>query len=232
MVLSLNKKTFGGNVIVKIDMAKAYDGVDWDFLLEVFKAFGFSNNFCHLVGECVKSLWFSVMMNETFKGFSNLRVVYGKETLYLPYIFIVMEEVLTQLLKKNFEEGQIGSFSHPARAPLISHLLYANDLLIFMNGGKRSIKRLIDTLAMYERWSGQLINKKKSAIFPSKLITSSRKCALFRLTGFKEGKIPVIYWSAPLISGRLTVHIIEPLVERVRKKVAWWKFKSLSQGGG
>lgn len=44
MVHSLHKHTVGGNVMVKLDMAKAYDRVNWGFLLEVFKAFGFSNN--------------------------------------------------------------------------------------------------------------------------------------------------------------------------------------------
>lgn len=45
MIHSLNKKIVGGNVMVKIDMAKAYDWVNWDFLLKVFRAFGFSERF-------------------------------------------------------------------------------------------------------------------------------------------------------------------------------------------
>lgn len=53
--------------MLKIDMAKAYDRVDWRFLLEVLKSLSFSHNFCNLVGECINSPWFFVMMNETFK---------------------------------------------------------------------------------------------------------------------------------------------------------------------
>lgn len=54
--------------MVKIDMAKAYDRVHWGFLLKVIDGFGFSNSFCCLVAECIKSPWFSVMMNGTSKG--------------------------------------------------------------------------------------------------------------------------------------------------------------------
>ncbi|XP_042964741.1 uncharacterized protein LOC122298964 [Carya illinoinensis] len=49
MVLSINKKVRGGNVVLKIDMAKAYDSVDWKFLIQVLAAFGFSELACSLV---------------------------------------------------------------------------------------------------------------------------------------------------------------------------------------
>lgn len=67
MVHSLHKKTVGGNVMVKIDLAKAYDRENWDFLLEVLHTFGFYNWLCNLISQSVKSPWFSMMMNETFK---------------------------------------------------------------------------------------------------------------------------------------------------------------------
>ncbi|KAJ0081173.1 hypothetical protein Patl1_12355 [Pistacia atlantica] len=77
-------------------------------------------------------------------------------------------------------------------APLVSHLLYADDLLVFVNGGKRFVQRLLSTL---ERRN------------------------LMRLTGFVEGKFPVTYL-APLVSGRLTSRNLEPLTEKIRRKIA------------
>ncbi|KAK4841187.1 hypothetical protein QYF36_000342 [Acer negundo] len=94
------------------------------------------------------------------------------------------------------------------------------DILIFVNGGKRSIRRLVEILGVYESWSRQVISKEMSALFPSKHISSSRTCSLLRLTGFREGKFPVTYLGAPLMSGRLTTRIIDPFVEQVRNKVA------------
>lgn len=40
----LNKKCHGGNLAMKIDIKKAFDTLDWFFLLEVLDAFGFSLN--------------------------------------------------------------------------------------------------------------------------------------------------------------------------------------------
>lgn len=218
-------------MMLKIDMAKAYDRVDWGFLLEVLHAFSFSNNFCKIIDVCVKSPWFSVIMNGTYKGYFQASQGLRHGDPLSPYLFIVMEEVLTRLLKKNFATGRIGTFSHPVGAPLVSHLLYADDLLVFANGQKKSIKSLMDTLATYEKWSGQKISKEKSAIFMSKLINNSRRLGLLRITGFKEGTFPVTYLGAPLFLGRLTSRMMEPLVDNIWKNVVGWKFKLLSQGG-
>lgn len=76
-----------------------------------------------------------------------------------------MEEVLTWLLKKGYGEGRIGKFFYPRGTPLISHLLYADDLLIFANGEKRTLKNILKTLGVYERWTSQVINEDKSTIF-------------------------------------------------------------------
>ncbi|KAF5452050.1 hypothetical protein F2P56_027088 [Juglans regia] len=108
-----------------------------DSLVSHEQAFGFSEDVCQIIANCVQSQWFSIMMNGTFHGyFQSARGLHQGDHLS-PYLLILMEEVLTRLLRKNFEEGRIGKFSHPISAPLVSHLLYVDDILIFANEGKR-----------------------------------------------------------------------------------------------
>ncbi|KAK2648080.1 hypothetical protein Ddye_015569 [Dipteronia dyeriana] len=83
---------------------------------------------------------------------------------------------------------------------------------------------------MYEKWSGQRISKAKSALIPSKYISLARKRGLLRITGSMEGKFPVTYLGAPLVSQKLISWIMKPLVEKIRKKIIGWKFKLLSHG--
>lgn len=67
MVHSLNQKTVGGNMMIKIDMTKTYDRIHWGFVLEVLHIVSFSNQLCDLISQCVKFSEFSMMMNGTFK---------------------------------------------------------------------------------------------------------------------------------------------------------------------
>ncbi|KAG2690483.1 hypothetical protein I3760_09G188800 [Carya illinoinensis] len=65
MVHSINRRIHGGNIMLKVDMAKAYDRVDWAFLIKLLHRFGFSAQFCDLVHFCISSPWYSIMMNGT-----------------------------------------------------------------------------------------------------------------------------------------------------------------------
>ncbi|XP_035542978.1 uncharacterized protein LOC118346079, partial [Juglans regia] len=42
LIHDINKPIRGGNIMMKIDFAKAYDTIDWGFLSHILKAFGFS----------------------------------------------------------------------------------------------------------------------------------------------------------------------------------------------
>lgn len=55
MVHQINKRVHGGSVLIKVDMAKVYDSLDWNFLLHVIKSFGFSNEVCGLISQCIQN---------------------------------------------------------------------------------------------------------------------------------------------------------------------------------
>jgi len=46
---TLDKKQFGGNMALKIDISKAFDTLDWNFLLLFLRQFGFSFVFCEWI---------------------------------------------------------------------------------------------------------------------------------------------------------------------------------------
>lgn len=127
-------------------------------------------------------------------------------------------------------DGRICCFYHPMGAPLVSHHLYADDLLVFANGERRLVSSLVQTLKVYEKWSGQLINKDKLALFFSKHIIMSRRRSLLRLNGFVEGKFPLTYLGVPLVSGWLTSRDLESFVRKIKNKMVGWKLTLLSQG--
>lgn len=210
LIRSIHKPTRGGNVILKIDMAKAYDSVDWGFLLHVMTAFGFSTSIYNLVRQCISSPWYSVMMNGVSKGFFQGTQGMRQEDPISPYLFVMVEEILSRVLDKNYREGLVRAFSHPQGVPIISHLLYADDIVIFSNGSKSSLKVISNYLALYERWSRQKVSKEKSSLIFSKHISYARRRQLLRLIGFSKAVFPFKYLRVPVVSGRIkAVHFDE-----------------------
>ncbi|MCH90331.1 RNA-directed DNA polymerase (Reverse transcriptase), partial [Trifolium medium] len=65
----LHCKSFGGNLAIKLDIAKAFDTIDWQFLLKVLQAFGFSSTFCNWIHTILKSAKLSISINGKQEGF-------------------------------------------------------------------------------------------------------------------------------------------------------------------
>lgn len=64
MIHSLKQtKTLG--MFLKVDLAKAYDKVDWSFLKEVLKAFGFHHDWVKWIGNLISTTIFSILVNGT-----------------------------------------------------------------------------------------------------------------------------------------------------------------------
>jgi hypothetical protein len=67
----LQKRSFGGNLAIKVDIAKAFDTIQWSFLLRVLKAFGFNQKFCQWIHSILQSAKMSIAINGKQHGFFN-----------------------------------------------------------------------------------------------------------------------------------------------------------------
>ncbi|XP_042966705.1 uncharacterized protein LOC122300257 [Carya illinoinensis] len=142
-----------------------------------------------------------------------------------------MEEVLSRLLNKRLSEGRILPFSHPVNALRITHFLYADDVVVFVNGSTSSIRCLMRVLKDMSAGQGRgPVNFDKSVIFFSKHLTYRRTRELLMDTGFSEGQFSFTYLGAPIVDGRLKIRHFMLLLERVEKKLTGWKSRLLSQG--
>lgn len=113
---------------------------------------------------------------------------------------------------------------------MVTHLFYADALLVFTNGEGRTLKKSLKTLELYGSWFGQAINKAKSSLFISNKISLLRRRGLLRLAGFSKDRFSMTYLRAPIILRRMTCRKLEPLVDKIHNKVASWNGKVLSQG--
>lgn len=108
------------------------------------------------------------------RGSLNKKEGLGKGTVVSVLFYCDAGSVVSRLINLKVAERKIGLFSHLPNAPSVSHLLYANDVVVLANASKGSIRSLLLTIKFYEKWSGRLVNYNTSAIFFSKILPVSQ----------------------------------------------------------
>jgi hypothetical protein len=121
-------------VICKLDIEKAYDHVNWSCLLHLLERMGFGRRWRLWIESCISSVQFSVLVNGSPEGFFSCSRGLRQGDPLSPLLFLLVMEVLSRMLRKVEEEGLIRGFragSNAAEGLCISHLLYADDTILF-----------------------------------------------------------------------------------------------------
>jgi hypothetical protein len=123
---------FGEPVVIwKIVLEKAYDHVNLDFLLYLLRRCGFGGIWCSWIKPCISSVRFSILVNGSPNGFfSNSRELRLGDPLS-PLLFVFVMEALSKMIFVVVHGGLLEGFK--VGNATFSHLLFANDTLIFCN---------------------------------------------------------------------------------------------------
>lgn len=113
----------------------------------------------------------------------------------------------------------------------ITHIFYADDMLIFTNGRLKSLRCLRKLMTHYEEASGQKINLQKSSFYASKNILPSRLIQIQRTSGFWKKNMPFKYLGALIYKGRCQASLFEEIFAKFATKLEGWHSRYLSFGG-
>ncbi|KAK3183531.1 hypothetical protein Dsin_030817 [Dipteronia sinensis] len=113
---------------VKLEMSKAYDRVEWDFLAKG---------------------------SSTFKG-SQTRGPLS------PYLYLLVAEGLSSMIQSSVLRGEYSSFRCIQSGPIISHLFFADDSILFSNVATNDCVEIRRILDVYSWASGPRVNLDKS----------------------------------------------------------------------
>jgi hypothetical protein len=215
---------------LKIDLMKAYDSVDWEFLICCLQCFGFLTRFINWIRVCITSPRFSVCINGTMVGYFEGKRGLRQGDPLSPYLFVIAMEVFSKIMV-DYTGGNSGFKFHPKCASLkLTHLCFADDLLIFSEASLISIKIIKSALLEFESLSGLKSNPTKSSFFCSG-ISERIKHVLLDDLGMNEGLFPVRYLGVPLISSRLSATDCGALITRITGRIDSWLSRNLSFAG-
>ncbi|KAL0293602.1 UNVERIFIED_CONTAM: hypothetical protein Sradi_6928600 [Sesamum radiatum] len=230
LMAGYNQKRLPSRCMIKVDIQKAYDSVEWDFLFEVLKLFNFPHQFIVLIDQCVSTASFSVSLNGSIHGFFKGGRGLRQGDPMSPYLFVLVMEIWTLLLRFRIKEAADFQYHWKCKDIGLFNLCFADDVLLFCKAHLPSIIVIADTLNEFAALSGLKVNPAKSQIIFSRAVQQERQQILDYL-GFQEGSLPVKYLGIPLTSSRLTIADCRPLIDKVDARLAGWNNQTLSYAG-
>lgn len=174
MLHSLNtRKLNSPHMALKLDISKAFDKVEWTFLEVMMRRMGFHDIWCRWIMKCITTITYAVLINGT--PTQTIIPSSGIGDLLSSYLYLLCIEALSFMLAQAKERGHIFGFQVCTNGPTITHLLFADDSLLFCKANIHECDQLLDILKKYKEALGQEVNFNKSAITFSKGICPNLK---------------------------------------------------------
>lgn len=215
-------------MIVKIDLEKAYDRVDWGFLQEVLRVIGVSETIRKVILSCISSTELSVVWNsKKLDGFNPERGLQQGDPLS-PYLFVLCMETLSQSITKAIEVKKWKPCKLSRSSRPVSHLFFADDLLLFGEASCKQAEVMQSVLDEFFQASGQKVNLTKSLVWYS---SNSARSTISNITtqfGIPPTRDLGKYLGFPLVQGRVKSSAFQYIVDRVNQKLGGWQLKLLS----
>lgn len=213
-------------MLLLIDFEKAFDSVDWSFLLSVLDFFNF--------GPVIKR-WVQVF----YKNAESCVVVNGhmSEWFYLgrgcrqgdplsPYLFLLCAEILAILIRndKNIKGIEVGS-----KTFLVSQ--YADDTSLILDGSKASLVNTLKVLKFYASISGLVVNVEKTKVvwIGSKKNSLDKLCPEDNLDWVREFTVLGIKFSVTL-QDMILLNYSDKIVQ-IKNLLLQWSKRNLTPIG-
>lgn len=216
--------------MIKLDLSKAYDRLNWDYLEEVLRSFGFSRRWVNWIHSLISSPNFYILVNGTpSETFNDSRGIRQGDPLS-PFLFIIAAEGLGRFIAKEREAKRIKALQLWGNNIPLTHQQFVDDIMLFGEPTVKEVRHLKRILDLFSEASGLEVNREKSFVFIFNTVEQV-KTHLLRLLGFKRGEFPTKYLGNLLDFTSKRVKNWQGVLDKLRNKVANWAFRVLNIAG-
>eukprot|EP00253_Pinus_taeda_P036581 PITA_36581 len=217
-------------MMIKLDLSKAYDRLNWKYLETVLERFGFHQRWIAWIHNLISSPHFSVLVNGSpSKTFNASRGIRQGDPLS-PFLFILAAEGLGRFIKQERTANRIKGLQIWGNNLPLTHQQFVDDIMLFGEPTVREVRQLRRILDLFAEASGLEINKDKSCIFIFNTVDQV-KSHLIRILGFKKRELPTKYLGNVLDYTSKRVKNWQGVLDKLSNKVANWAFRVLNIAG-
>nr|GEU96335.1 hypothetical protein [Tanacetum cinerariifolium] len=222
-----NSKKKGRRCSFEVDIHKAYDTVNWEFLEFSLVMFSFHPKMIKWIMECLRTASYYVSVNGESHGFFKVKRGLRQGDPVSPYLFTIVMEVFSLMVNRQIEKEKGFKYHWGCKELRITHLLFADDLFLLCYGNLKSAFVLRRALDEFTLASGLYPSMEKSSVYFGN-VPNSIKCKILMVMPFKKGSIPVRYLGVPLMARKLYIKSCEVRIDNVKKRVNDWRNKFLT----
>ncbi|XP_074270707.1 uncharacterized protein LOC141594598 [Silene latifolia] len=216
---------------LKLDLEKAFDRLEWDFIRLCLTNARIDNDTISLIMRCISSSSTQVALNgNLLSSFSPSRGIRQGDPLS-PYLFILCMEALSTLIHKSCDDSDWSPFPLGKGGASFSHLLFADDILLFGRASEKNLCAVQDTLHTFCSSSGQKINFSKSKLLFSKHTSTVHTNMFETALGIKATSNLGTYLGFPLKGTKPNKTDLRHIVDAIQTKLSNWKTNFLSKAG-
>ncbi|KAL3349958.1 hypothetical protein AABB24_022819 [Solanum stoloniferum] len=179
---------------------------------------GFGNRW---IKYSLTTIKYSVLINKGLVGFFSPQKGLRQGDPLSPFLFILAMECLSKMFQKTCQLQWIEGFkggSPTGNNVTVSHLLYADDTLLFCGADRSQVIKLNLILHIFEVVSGLHTNMSKSTIYPINSVPNLVEQAGIMCCNIRS--FPTTYLGLPLGANFKANEIWSGIIEKFEKKLA------------
>ncbi|KAM0829122.1 hypothetical protein ACQ4PT_067074 [Festuca glaucescens] len=215
-------------LMFKLDITKAFDTVDWAFLLQIMIKLGFGPRWTVMVVGLLSTASTRVLVNGAAGDLIYNRRGLRQGDPLSPLLFDLVMEVLHLLLQKATSEGLLSRLA--PRGLLHRTSMYADDVVTFIKPERADLLACAAVVEDFGEASGLRTNRTKCSLHPIRCTVEQVELAQSILQCSVEGW-PCKYLSLPLGLRKVTATQLQPVVERAASRLPLWSAWLLNRGG-
>jgi hypothetical protein len=216
------------SLLLKVDIARAFDSVDWPFLLKIMRHVGFQNCWLNWTSAILSTASTRILLN----GMPGTRICHSRGLRQgdplSPLLFILVMEVLTELFRKA-DEWSLLQKSGPRAIPYRASL-YADDMVAFLSPTVQDLQMARCIFNLFDGASGLGCNLSKCQLAPIRCTEEQVRLAI-EVFPCSVVDFPVRYLGIPLAVSRLPKSVWQPMIDKVADKLPTWHGRLMHMSG-